>query len=186
MLYPGPPRSPTSILYKIIGEVELVPSSQAGAGPSQPTGTSQPPESGRVPEREKTPVPERPHSSLVRRKSTERFARSGRGQSPNPGQGRTSGRSQTSERARIPERMRTPDWTKTPDRGKAPVSQELPVPALDCMIVEPWALRPSHAMSARNPRTTSVSCGQNRERATGSDPSPGQGSRKEKNTSGAA
>ena len=50
MLYPGPPRSPTGTLYKVIGEVELVPSSQAGVGPSQPTGISQPPESGRVPE----------------------------------------------------------------------------------------------------------------------------------------
>ena len=40
MLYPGPPGSPTGTLYEVIGEVELVPASQAGAGPSQPAGTS--------------------------------------------------------------------------------------------------------------------------------------------------
>ena len=148
MLYPGPPRSPTGTLYEVIGEVELVPSSQAGAGPSQPTGTSKPPESGRIPDREKTPVPERTRSSQVRRKSTERSARSGRGQSLNPNRGRTLERSRIPERAQTPEMMRTLDW------GKAPISQVSPTPALDCMIVEQWAPPPSHAMSARDPRTT--------------------------------
>ena len=57
MLYPGPPGSPTGTLYEVIGEVELVPASQADAGPSQPAGTSMPVESGRLPDREKTPVP---------------------------------------------------------------------------------------------------------------------------------
>ena len=70
MLYPSPPGSPMGIMYEVIGKMELVQSSQAGAGPSQPVETSQPPESGRVSEREKTPVPERLRSSLVRRKST--------------------------------------------------------------------------------------------------------------------
>ena len=79
-----------------------------------------------------------------------------------------------------------PDRAKTPDRGKALVSLVSPVPALDCMIVDPWAPPPSHAMSTRDPRTTSVSCGRNRERPTGSDPSPGQSSRKEKKAFGAA
>ena len=36
MLYPGPPRSQTCTMYKVIGKVELVPASQAGAGLSQP------------------------------------------------------------------------------------------------------------------------------------------------------
>ena len=39
MLYPGPPGSPTGTLYKVIGEVELVPASQAGTGPGQPART---------------------------------------------------------------------------------------------------------------------------------------------------
>ena len=48
VLYPGPPRSPTGILYEVIGEVELVPTFSAGVGPSQPGGTSHPTNSGRV------------------------------------------------------------------------------------------------------------------------------------------
>ena len=110
----------------------------------------------------------------------------GRGQSPNPGQGRASRRSRTPERTRTSERMRTPDRTRTPDRGKAPVAQVLPVPALDCMIVELWAPPPSHEMSARDPWTTSVSCGRNKEGTTRSDPSPGNRSRKKKHVSGTA
>ena len=65
MLYPGPPGSPTCMLYEVIGEVELVPASQVDAGPSQPTGTSKAPESGRFSDREKTPVPEWTRSSQV-------------------------------------------------------------------------------------------------------------------------
>ena len=151
MLYPGPPGSPTGTLYEVIGEVELVPASQMGAGPNQPAETSQPTKSGRLPDREKTPVPKRTHSSQVRRKSTERSARSGRGQSPNPNRGRASERSRTPKRARTPERVRMPDRTKTPDRGKAPVSQVSRAHVLDCMIVKQWAPPPSHAMSARDP-----------------------------------
>ena len=180
VLYPGPPGSPSSTLYEVIGEVELVPTSLAGAGRSQPAGTSKPTKSRRNPDREKTPVPERTRLSQVRRKSTERSARSGRGQSPNLDRGRTSKRSRTPERARTPEKM------KSPDRGKAPMSQVSPTRALDCMIVEQSAPPPSHAMSAKDPRTTSVSCGRNKERSTGSDPSPGQSSRKEKKASGTA
>jgi hypothetical protein len=36
MLDPGPPGSPTTTLYEIVGEVELVPAAQLGVGPSQP------------------------------------------------------------------------------------------------------------------------------------------------------
>ena len=136
MLYPGPPGSPMGMLYEVIGEVELVLASQAGAGPSQPAGTSKPPKSGRFPNREQTPVPEWTHSFHVRRKSIERSARSGRGQSPNPDRGRTSEWSRTPERAKTPKMMRIPDRTKTPDQGKAMMSQVSPAPALDCIIVE--------------------------------------------------
>ena len=108
MLDPGPPGSPTATLYEVVGEVELVPTSQAGDGPSQLAGTPRPQESGRVLNRGKTHVPERIRLSQVRRKSTERTATSGRGQSPNPDRARTPERSRTPERARIPERMRTP------------------------------------------------------------------------------
>jgi hypothetical protein len=184
VLYPGPPGSPTGTLYEVVGEVELVQASPAGAGPSQPAGTPPPPGSGRFPDREKIPVPQRTHSSQVRRKSTERSARSGRGQSPNPDRGRTSARSRTPERARTPARMRTPDRTKSPDRGKAPMSQVAPSPVPECVIVEQWAPPPSRAMSARDPRATSVSTGRNRERATGGDPSSVQRPRKERKASG--
>ena len=129
---------------------------------------------------------ERTRSSQVRRKNTERSARSGREQSPHPDRGRASERSRTSGRARIPNRMRTPDRTKTPDQDKAPMSHAPPTPAPDCMIVEQWAPPPSHAMSVRDPRMTSISCGRNRELTTGSDPSPVQSSRKEKKASGRA
>ena len=178
MLYPGPPGSPTGTLYEVIGEVELVPASQAGAGPSQPARTSKPTESERNPDRKKTPVPERTRSSQVRRKSTKWSAKSGRG--------RTLEQSRTPERANTPERIRAPDRTKTLDRGKAPMSQVSPALALDCMIVGQWMPPPSHAMSAKDPRTTSVSCVRNRERTTGSDPSPVQSSRKEKKAFGIA
>ena len=57
MLDPGSLGSPTATLYEIIGKVELVPASQAGAGPSQPTRTMKPPKSKNVPDREKAPVP---------------------------------------------------------------------------------------------------------------------------------
>ena len=80
--------------------------------------------------------------------------------------------------------MRTLDRMKTPDRGKTPVSHVSPAHVLDCMIVEQLAPLPSHAMLARDPRTASVSCGRNREQTTGSDPSPGQSSWKEKKASG--
>src|ERR1700738_2334633 len=93
MLHPGPPGSPTGTLYEVIGEVEQVPGSQAGAGPNQPAGTSHLPESGRVLDWKKTPIPERARSSLVCRKSTEWSPRSRQGQSPQWGQGRESGRS---------------------------------------------------------------------------------------------
>ena len=151
MLYPGPPGSLTGTLYEVIGEVELVLASHAGAGPSQPDKTSHPLESGRVPDRGKTPVPEQAHSSLVRRKSTERSSRSRQGQSPHRGQGRDSRRSRAQERTGTLERKRRPDQARTPNRGRALVLQVSPVPALDCVIVESWAPPPSHAMSARDP-----------------------------------
>ena len=40
VLYPGPPGLPTETMYEVIGEVELVPASQAEADPSQLGGTS--------------------------------------------------------------------------------------------------------------------------------------------------
>ena len=126
-------------------------------------------------------MPEQTRSSQVRWKSTDRLAKSGRGQSPNPDWGRASERSRTLERAK------TPDRTKTPDRGKAPVSHVSPAPACPGLYDSgAVGAPPSHAMSARDPRTTSVSCGRNRERTTGSDPSSGQSSRKEKKASGTA
>lgn len=50
------PGSPTTTLYEAIGEVELVPTSQAIAGPSQAVGASRQQESGRVPERAKDSI----------------------------------------------------------------------------------------------------------------------------------
>ena len=53
MLKPDPPRSPTTTLYEVVGEVELVPTAQTGVGPSQPPGIPKPQEFERVPNREK-------------------------------------------------------------------------------------------------------------------------------------
>lgn len=53
---PGMSRSPTATLYGVICEVELVPTSQAIAGPSQAVGASRQQESGRVPERAKDSI----------------------------------------------------------------------------------------------------------------------------------
>ena len=72
MLYPGPRGSPTGTLYEVLGEVELIPASQAGAGPSRLAGTSKPVESERLPDQEKTPMPERTRSSQVHKKNMER------------------------------------------------------------------------------------------------------------------
>jgi hypothetical protein len=110
--------------------------------------------------------------------STERSARSGRGQSP--GGARTSTRSRTPERARTLDRTKTLEQVKTPDRGKAPMAQASPAPGLDCMILEQWVHPPSLATTARERRTTSVSCGKNRERVAESDHSPRQSFRKKK------
>jgi hypothetical protein len=79
ILDPGQPESPTATLYEAIAEVKIVPVAQTGAGPNQLAGTSGPQESGRVLEREQTPVPEPTRSTQVRRKSTERSAKSSRG-----------------------------------------------------------------------------------------------------------
>ena len=49
-------------LYEVICEVELVPTSQAIAGPRQAAGALKQQESGRVPDREKIPVPKRVRS----------------------------------------------------------------------------------------------------------------------------
>ena len=73
---------------------------------------------------------------------------------------------------------------KTPDRGNAPMLQVSPALPPDCMIVEQWALPPSHVMSARDPQTNLVSYGQNKERTTGNDPSSIRSSWKEKKASG--
>jgi hypothetical protein len=42
MLDPGPPGSPTTTLYEVVREVELVPAALPGVGPNQPTGTPKP------------------------------------------------------------------------------------------------------------------------------------------------
>ena len=80
----GLPGSPTGGVYEVVGEVELVSTAQATPGPSQAAGTSRPHESSRAPDREKIPELERVRSPPIRRKSTERSARSGRVQSPMP------------------------------------------------------------------------------------------------------
>jgi hypothetical protein len=82
ILDPGPPGSPTATLYEAIAEVEIVSAAQASAKPSQPAGTFGLQESGKVSERPPTPVPEPTPSTQVRRKNTERFAKSSRGQFP--------------------------------------------------------------------------------------------------------
>jgi hypothetical protein len=147
ILDPGPPRSPTATLYEAIAKVEIVPAVQTCVGPSQLAGTSRPQESGRVPKREPTPVPEPTRSTQVRRKSTERSARSSRGQTP--GGARLSTRSRTPERARTRDRTKTPERAKTPDRGKAPMAQASPAPGPDCMVLEQWVAPPSLATTAR-------------------------------------
>jgi hypothetical protein len=116
----GPPGLPTTTLYEAIAEVELVPTFQTEAGPNQPAGTPGPQESRRIPEREKTHVPEPTRSTQVRRKSTERSAKSSRRQSP--GGARPSTRSRTPEKARTSDRTKTPERAKTPDHGKAPMA----------------------------------------------------------------
>jgi hypothetical protein len=179
ILDPGPPGSTTATLYEAIAEVEIVPAVQTGAGPSQLAGTSGPQESGRPPEQEKTLVPEPTRSTQVRRKSTERSARSSRGQSPSGA--RPSTRSRTPERARTLDRTRTPKRAKIPDRGKAPMAQASPAPGPDCMILEQQVAPPSLATTARERRTASISCGRNREEVAESDHSPRRSSRKKKN-----
>ena len=131
VLYSGPPGSPTGTLYEVVGEVALLPTTLAGAGPSQSGGTSQPTSSGRAPERERSSAPERIRSSEVRMKSTG-LVRSGRGHSPTPG--RTSDRSRTLDRARTPVRRRMPERETTPDCGKAPMAQASPASVPDCRI----------------------------------------------------
>ena len=137
MLYPAPPGSPTGTLYEVIGEVELVPASQVGAGPSQQACISKVPKSGRVPNRDKSLVPERTRSSQARMNSTERSARSGRGQLPNPDKGRTPDRSKTPDRAMILERRRTLD------HGKALLVHTPSTHVPECIVVEPWTAPPS-------------------------------------------
>ena len=80
----GLPGSPTAGIYEAVGEVELVPSAQATAGPNQAAGTSRQHESGRALDREKTPKSERVRSPPIQRESTECSARSGQVQSPMP------------------------------------------------------------------------------------------------------
>ena len=78
------PGSPTGRVYKVVGEVELVPTAQTTAGPSQAAGTSRQQESGKALDCEKTPEPERVRTPPIRRKSTEYFLRSEWIQSPMP------------------------------------------------------------------------------------------------------
>ena len=113
-------------------------------------------------------MPERVQLPPIRRKSTERLARSGRVQSPMP------------ERAKTLEKVRTPKRAKTSDRGKAPVVQVSQPPAPDCMIVEPWGQPPPQALTVREQRITPTPCARNREMTAESNCSPLQSSRKKK------
>ena len=61
----GLPGSPTAGIYKVIGEVELVPSTQATAGRSQAARTSRQQDSGTASDHEKTPEPERVRSPPI-------------------------------------------------------------------------------------------------------------------------
>ena len=70
----GPPRqmmdqsmpgSPTAEIYEVIGEVELVPTTQAIAGPNQAVGTSKQYEFNRVLDCEKAPELERVRSPPI-------------------------------------------------------------------------------------------------------------------------
>ena len=99
ILDPGVSGSPTAAIYEVVGEVELIPTSQTMAGPGQVAGTSRQKEPARDPERTR---------STPRRKWTEPLARLKRVQSP------------IAERARTPKRAKTSKRTKTLDRGRAP------------------------------------------------------------------
>ena len=110
----GLPGSPTGEVYEVVGEVELVPTAKATPRPSQAVGTSRQQESGRAPDHERIPEPERVRSPPIRRKSTDRSARSWWVQSPMPET------AQSQERTKTAERARTPEQAKTPDHGKAP------------------------------------------------------------------
>jgi hypothetical protein len=114
----------------------------------------------------------------VRRKSTERSARSSRGQSP--GGARPSTRFKTPERARTPDRTKTPERAKTPDRGKVSMAQASPAPGADCMVLEQWVAPPSLATIARERRTASISCGRNMEEVAESGHSSRRSSCKKK------
>ena len=95
---PGMFGSPTTTLYGVICEVELVPTSQAIAGPNQAVGASRQQESGRVPERAKDSISGKGPVASDLKKSTERSARFGWVQSPMPEKGRTPERAKTSDR----------------------------------------------------------------------------------------
>ena len=160
--------SPTTTIYEVIGEVELVPTSQAIAGPSQAVGASKQHEFGRVPEREKTPVPKRARSPLIQRNSTEPFGEVMTGPTPDAGKGLT------------PKRARTPKRTKTANHGKAHIMQVSQPLAPDCMIVEQWGRPPTQALMVRERRNHSAPCGRNMEKKAENDHSPWQSARKKK------
>ena len=85
---------------------------------------------------------------------------------------RNSDRSRTPDRARTPIRHRTPDPETTPNRGRIPMAQASPSSPPDCQMVSTLPPPPSRAASSRDPRTASISGGQNPEQCTGSDHSP--------------
>ena len=80
----GLPESPMGGVHEVVGEVELVPTTQATPGPNQAAETSRQQESGTVPYCERTPKLEKDRSPPIQRKSTERSARSEQVQSPMP------------------------------------------------------------------------------------------------------
>ena len=102
-LDPGASGLPIATIYEVTNEIELVPTSQVVAGPSQAAGTSRQHEFAKNPERGKSLVSERSRSPPIWSKNTRPTSRGGRVQSL------VAERALTPERARIPERVKTPE-----------------------------------------------------------------------------
>ena len=134
VLYPGPPRSPTGTLYKVVGEVALVQNPPTTAGTSQQEGDTRPASSGRTSSGTR--------STGVRRKSTG-SVRSRRDQSPVR---RTSDRSWTP--------IRNSESTASPCKGRNLVTHAPPTSPADCQMTSPILQPPSRAASSRDPQTT--------------------------------
>jgi hypothetical protein len=64
--------------------------------------------------------------------------------------------------------------------ARLPWLRPSPAPGPDCMVLEQWVAPPSLATTAKERRTTSISCGRNREEVAESDHSPRRSSGKKK------